>query len=104
MTAASTEDGRRTGDEGRGDHRDALLAGLVALALMGLFVAVQWARLPSFDGKVALSTARAMAEGRLHLLPSEDPTKHHFPYSHYGIGMPLVLLQRTLHICPVLRI
>jgi hypothetical protein len=105
--AAPTEDGRRTGDEGRGDHRDALIAGLVVLALLGLFVTVQWARLPSFDGKVALSTARAMTQGRLHLLPSEDPTKHHFPYSHYGIGMPLVLLplyllQRALHIAPYL--
>ena len=96
-----------TGDRGagRGDRRDALLGGLVALALLGLFVAVQWAELPSFDGKVALPTARAMAEGRLHLLPSEDPTKHHYPYSHYGIGMPLVLLplyllQRTLAIQP----
>jgi len=107
MAAASTEDGRRTEAGGRGDHRDALLAGLVALALFGLFVTVQWARLPSFDGKVALSTAHAIAEGRLHLLPSEDPTKHHFPYSHYGIGMPLVLLplyllQRALHIAPYL--
>jgi hypothetical protein len=103
--ATTTEDGRPTRAGPGRDHRDALLAGLVALALMGLFVAVQWARLPSFDGKVALSTARAMAEGRLHLLPSEDPTKHHFPYSHYGIGMPLVLLplylvQRALHIAP----
>ena len=105
MAAASTEDERPPGAGGRGDHRDAVVAGLVALALLGLFVTVQWARLPSFDGKVALSTARAMAEGRLHLLPSEDPTKHHFPYSHYGIGMPLVLLplyllQRALHIAP----
>ena len=102
---ATTGDGRRTEEGGRGDHRDALLAGLVALALFGLFVTVQWARLPSFDGKVALSTAHAMTEGRLHLLPSEDPTKHQFPYSHYGIGMPLVLLplyllQRALHITP----
>ena len=105
MAAATTEDGRRTGDEGRGDHRDALLAGLDVQALSGLFVTVQWARLPSFDGKVALATAHAMTEGRLHLLPSEDPTKHQFPYSHYGIGMPLVLLplyllQRALHITP----
>ena len=103
--AATTEDGRPTEAGTRGDHRDVLLAGLVALALLGLFVAVQWARLNSFDGKVAVSTARAMTEGRLHLLPAEDPTKHHFPYSHYGIGMPLVLLplyllQRALHIAP----
>jgi hypothetical protein len=105
MTAATTEDGRPTEAGGRADHRDAVVAGLVALALLGLFVTVQWARLPSFDGKVALSTAHAIAEGRLHLLPAEDPTKHHFPYSHYGIGMPLVLLplyllQRALHIAP----
>jgi hypothetical protein len=91
--------GRRT------DRRDLLLAGLVALALLGLFLAVQWARLGSFDGKVALATARAITEGRLHLLPEEDPTRHHFPYSHYGIGMPLVLLplyllQRALAIQP----
>jgi hypothetical protein len=96
-----------TGDRaaGRGDRRDPLIAGLIVVALLGLFVAVQWAALPSFDGKVALSTARAMAHGRLHLLPSEDPTKHHFPYSHYGIGMPLVLLplyllQRALAVQP----
>jgi hypothetical protein len=94
------------GDGGRRpDRRDALVAVLVAVALFGLFVAVQWAALPSFDGKVAVSTARAMTEGRLHLLPREDPTKHHFPYSHYGIGMPLVLLplylfQRALAIQP----
>ncbi|MFL6250998.1 MAG: hypothetical protein ACJ75C_15750 [Actinomycetes bacterium] len=103
MQAASTE-----GDGGRRpDRRDALVALLVAVALFGLFVAVQWAALLSFDGKVALSTAHAMAEGRLHLLPSEDPTKHHYPYSHYGIGMPLVLLplyllQRALAIQPYL--
>ena len=86
MQAASSQGGRRT------DRRDVLVAGLVALALLGLFVTVQWGLLGSFDGKVAVSTARAMAHGRLHLLPSEDPTKQHFPYSHYGIGMPLVLL------------
>ena len=103
MQAASTEgDGER-----RPDRRDALVALLVAVALFGLFVAVQWAALLSFDGKVALSTAHAMAEGRLHLLPSEDPTKHHYPYSHYGIGTPLVLLplyllQRALAIQPYL--
>jgi 4-amino-4-deoxy-L-arabinose transferase-like glycosyltransferase len=97
---------RTEGDGGRRpDRRDALVALLVALALFGLFVAVQWAALPSFDGKVAVSTARAMAEGRLHLLPREDPTKHHYPYSHYGIGMPLVLLplyllQRALAVQP----
>jgi hypothetical protein len=107
MVAATTEDGRRSGDEGRGDHRDALIAGLVALALLGLFVTVQWGLLGSFDGRVALSTARAISEGRLHLLPKEDPTKQHFPYSHYGIGMPLVLLplyllQRALAIRPYL--
>jgi hypothetical protein len=94
-----------TGGARRTDRRDALLAGLVAVALLGLFVTVQWAKLPSFDGKVAVATARAMAEGRLHLRPEEDPTKHHFPYSHYGIGMPLLLLplyllQRSLQIAP----
>ena len=86
MPAATTQGGRRS------DRRDVLVAGLVALALLGLFVTVQWGLLGSFDGKVAVSTARAIAHGRLHLLPSEDPTKQHFPYSHYGIGMPLVLL------------
>jgi hypothetical protein len=100
-TTAATGQGRAW----RPDRRDALLAGLAAVALLGLFLAVQWARLSSFDGKVALATARAMTEGRLHLLPEEDPTKHHFPYSHYGIGMPLVLLplyllQRALGIAP----
>jgi hypothetical protein len=99
MTVASTGEGRRT------DRRDALLAGLVAVALLGLFVAVQWARLGSYDGQVAVATARAMTEGRLHLLPGEDPTRHHSPYSHYGIGMPLVLLplyllQRAMAVQP----
>jgi hypothetical protein len=99
MQAASTEGQRRT------DRRDVLVIGLTVLALLGLFVAVQWARLGSFDGKVALATANAITDGRLHLLPREDPTKHNFPYSHYGIGMPLVLLplyllQRALAIQP----
>jgi hypothetical protein len=100
MTAAGD-----TGPARGGGRRDLALAGLAAAALLGLFVAVQWARLPSFDGKVALATARAIAEGRLHLLPEEDPALHHHPYSHYGIGMPLVLLplyllQRALGISP----
>jgi 4-amino-4-deoxy-L-arabinose transferase-like glycosyltransferase len=94
------------GEEGRPtDRRDLLLAVLTAVALFALFVTVQWAELRSYDGRVAVSTARAMTEGRLHLLPKEDPTKHHFPYSHYGIGMPLVLLplyllQRALGVQP----
>jgi hypothetical protein len=99
MPAAGTGPGRRS------DRRDVLLAGLAALALFALFVTVQWAELRSYDGKVAVATARAIADGRLHLLPEEDPTKHHFPYSHYGIGMPLVLLplylaQRALAVQP----
>jgi hypothetical protein len=32
-----------------------------------------------------------MAAGRRHLRPEEDPAVHHHPYSHYGIGMPLLL-------------
>jgi hypothetical protein len=92
-------------EQGRADRRDVLLAGLAAFAVFALFVTVQWADLRSYDGRVAVSTARAMTEGRLHLLPEEDPTKHHFPYSHYGIGMPLVLLplyllQRALGVQP----
>jgi hypothetical protein len=105
VTDSAAAEGGAEGGGRRTDRRDLVLAGLAALALLGLFVTVQWAKLPSFDGKVAIATARAMTEGRLHLLPEEDPTGYHTPYSHYGIGMPLVLLplyllQRALRIAP----
>lgn len=87
------------------DRRDLLLAGLVAVGLLALFIAVQRGRVPSYDGKIAYATARAIADGRLHLLPKDDFFGSNLPYSHYGIGMPLVilplyLLQRGLHVTP----
>jgi hypothetical protein len=89
----------------RTDGRDLLLAGLVAVGLLALCVAVQRGRVPSYDGKIAYATARAIAHGRLHLLPADDSFKSNLPYSHYGIGMPLVilplyLLQRALGTAP----
>jgi 4-amino-4-deoxy-L-arabinose transferase-like glycosyltransferase len=93
----------------RTDRRDLLLAGLVAIGLLALCVAVQRGRVPSYDGKIAYATARAMADGRLHLLPGDDFFKANLPYSHYGIGMPLVilplyLLQRALGMAPDLLV
>jgi 4-amino-4-deoxy-L-arabinose transferase-like glycosyltransferase len=89
----------------RTDRRDALLACLIAAGLLGLFVAAQRGRVPSYDGKIALATARAISEGRLHLEPADDFYKANLPYSHYGIGMPLVILplyvlQRALQVQP----
>lgn len=90
---------------GRSDHRDRLLAGLIAVGLLGLFVAVQRGRISTYDSKIALATARAIADGHLHLDPAADGYKRHVPYSHYGIGMPLAILplyvlQQTLHLSP----
>jgi hypothetical protein len=90
---------------GHRDHRERLLAGLVAVGLLGLFVAVQRGKVSSYDSKIALATARAIAEGHLHLDPAADGFKRHVPYSHYGIGMPLVILplyvlQQALHLSP----
>ena len=87
------------------DRRDAVLACLIAVGLMGLFVAVQKGRVSSYDGKIALATARAISAGRLHLEPADDVYRANLPYSHYGIGMPLLilplyLLQRALHAQP----
>lgn len=87
------------------DRRDLLLAGLIAVGLLGLFVVVQRVKVPTYDSKIALATARAIAAGRLHLQPADDFYKRNVPYSHYGIGMPLVilplyLLQRALHAHP----
>jgi hypothetical protein len=86
-----------------GDRRDHLLAGLAALGLLGLFVAVQRGRISTYDSKIVLATARAISEGHLHLNPADDGYLRHVPYSHYGIGMslailPLYVLQQALHI------
>jgi hypothetical protein len=90
---------------GRSDRRDRLLAGLAAVGLLALFVAVQRGVVSTYDSKIAIATARAMAEGHLHLDPADDVFGRHLPYSHYGIGMalvilPLYVLQRALHAPP----
>jgi hypothetical protein len=81
---------------GCSDRRDRLLAGLAAVGLLALFVAVQRGRISTYDSKIAVATARAITEGRLHLDPADDGYGWHVPYSHYGIGMPLVIL--PLHV------
>ncbi len=88
-----------------GDRRDRLLAGLAAVGLLALFVAVQRGRIATYDSKIAVATARAITEGRLHLDPADDFYGWHLPYSHYGIGMPLVILplyvlQQAFHAPP----
>src|SRR6266498_1054707 len=93
------------GRERRTDRRDLVLAALVASGLLALYFAVQRGRVPSYDGKIAYATARAISNGRLHLLPEDDFYRANLPYSHYGIGMPLVilplyLLQRALGSTP----
>jgi hypothetical protein len=100
----SPENGRTPGSR-RTDRRDLLLAGLVALGLMAMFVAVQRGKVTTYDSKIALATARAITDGHLHLTPADDHAGRNLPYSHYGIGMPLVilplyLLQRALHLSP----
>lgn len=86
-----------------GDRRDHLLAGLAALGLLGLFVALQRGKISTYDSKIVLATARAISEGHLHLDPADDGYLRHVPYSHYGIGMslailPLYVLQQALHV------
>jgi hypothetical protein len=81
---------------GCSDRRHWLLAGLAAVGLLALFVAVQRGRISTYDSKIAVATARAITEGRLHLDPADDGYGWHVPYSHYGIGMPLVIL--PLHV------
>jgi hypothetical protein len=109
MTAAGrarrTEETPRPPRTWGGDRRDLLLASLVAVGLLALCVAVQRGRVPSYDGKIAYATARAIVHGRLHLLPADDSFESNLPYSHYGIAMPLVivplyLLQRVLGMAP----
>jgi hypothetical protein len=91
---------------GCSDRRDWLLAGLAAVGLLALFVAVQRGRISTYDSKIAVATARAITEGRLHLDPADDGYGWHVPYSHYGIGMPLVILplyvlQQAFHTRPM---
>jgi hypothetical protein len=74
--------------------------------LLALFVAVQRGRISTYDSKIAVATARAITEGRLHLDPADDGYGWHVPYSHYGIGMPLVILplhvlQQAFHTRPM---
>jgi hypothetical protein len=107
MTAAGGA--RPTPSACRTDSRDLVLAGLVAVGLLALCVAVQRGRVSSYDGKIAYATARAIVHGRLHLLPADDSLGSNLPYSHYGIGMPLVimplyLLQRALGLAPDLLV
>jgi 4-amino-4-deoxy-L-arabinose transferase-like glycosyltransferase len=90
---------------GHTDRRDRLLAGLAAVGLLALFVAVQRGKISTYDSKIAVATAKAIAEGHLHLDPADDFYKRHLPYSHYGIGMPLVILplyvvQQAFHTPP----
>jgi 4-amino-4-deoxy-L-arabinose transferase-like glycosyltransferase len=90
---------------GHSDRRDWLVAGLAAVGLLALFVAVQRGRISTYDSKIAVATARAIAEGHLHLDPADDVLGRHLPYSHYGIGMPLVIvplyvLQQAVHAPP----
>jgi Dolichyl-phosphate-mannose-protein mannosyltransferase len=87
------------------DRRDWLVAGLAAVGLLALFVAVQRGKISTYDSKIAVATAKAMAQGHLHLDPADDFYGRHLPYSHFGIGMPLVILplyvlQQGLHAPP----
>jgi hypothetical protein len=90
---------------GHSDRRDWLVAGLAAVGLLALFVAVQRGRISTYDSKIAVATAKAIAQGHLHLDPVDDVYGRHLPYSHYGIGMPLVILplyvlQQAFHAPP----
>jgi len=62
----SAENGHNTGSR-RTQRRDLVLAGLVALGLMAMFVAVQRGKVTTYDSKIALATARAITDGHLHL-------------------------------------
>jgi hypothetical protein len=100
----SAENGHNA-ESRRTERRDLLLAGLVALGLIAMFVAVQRGKVSTYDSKIALATARAIADGHLHLTPADDHAGRNLPYSHYGIGMPLMilplyLLQRALRLSP----
>jgi hypothetical protein len=90
---------------GHRDRRDWLVAGLAAVGLLALFVAVQRGEITTYDSKIAVATAKAIAQGHLHLDSADDVYGRHLPYSHYGIGMPLVILplsvlQQAFHAPP----
>jgi 4-amino-4-deoxy-L-arabinose transferase-like glycosyltransferase len=90
---------------GHSNRRDWLVAGLAAVGLLALFVAVQRGRISTYDSKIAVATAKAIAQGYLHLDPADDFYGRHLPYSHHGIGMPLVILplyvlQQAFHAPP----
>ena len=73
---------------------------LVFVAVWTVLVAVTYGEPLSFDGKIMYEVARAIAHGRLHLVIGEPPFFIHpvrgqvvmYPYSHYGIGVSLVIL------------
>ncbi|MFL5882933.1 MAG: hypothetical protein ACJ782_23290 [Actinomycetota bacterium] len=90
---------------GHSDRRDWLVAGLAAVGLLALFVAVQRGEVTTYDSKIAVATAKAIVQGHLHLDPADDVYGRHLPYSHFGIGMPLVILplyvlQQAFHAPP----
>jgi hypothetical protein len=84
---------------------------LVFLAVFSLLAALTYGTPLSFDGQVMYAVARAITHGRLHLLLGEPPFMvrptgafaAQFPYSHYGIGvtlviLPLYVMARVLHL------
>jgi hypothetical protein len=86
---------------------------LVFLAVLFLLVGVTYGDPLSFDGRIMYQVARAIAHGRLHLVIGEPPFFIHpvrgqvgqYPYSHYGIGVSLVILPlyglaRAFHASP----
>jgi hypothetical protein len=83
---------------GHRDRRDWLLASMATVGLLALFVAVQRGEITTYDSKIVVATAKAIAQGHLHLDPADDVSGRHLPYSHYGIGMPR-LCRSTGRIC-----
>lgn len=86
----------RFDDAGR---RDALW---VAIALFGLYVAVQRVAIASYDGKVMYSVARNLVDHASLRTTGPDPFGFNTPYSVYGIGESLLVApayaaQKLLH-------
>ena len=73
---------------------------LVFLAVFFVLVGLTYGSPLSFDGQVMYAVARAIIHGRLHLVLGQPPFPvapagnfaAQFPYSHYGIGVSLVIL------------